>query len=579
VKKLLSIMLMLTVSMLTFSMGAKNYDAAKVRKMSKSPKVLKLVNKLEAFLVTEKGAKKALNEKSYVGSHYCLACHPDENTWVNTMHATGLKALKGEYSLQNKKGVVADYNGNGVDDFMEGYDLANTAAFAKYGTNAPKLGYSENTGYTIQIGEMVYTAKFAYGGSGKYKQRYITQPMSADGMCAGHYVLPVQYNEKTDEYVTYHTDKWYGDDDLPLYDSSSVKADFSHSNSFDKGCSGCHYTHIEKLYQTADGEWVAVAPQATLVPEGDTSYVDLDGNGIPDEINTGCEKCHSGGSLHILGGGDPSQIINPADWTAEQQTNLCGYCHSRGHSLPDGIFSFPFDETNWETLEIGENPSDIYSDGGGYWGDATNSKQHHQQFYDLKKSAHYTNPYHKISCINCHDPHTWEASAIVNEAEITNNGELLGSVPVENDDNSLCLSCHASYAPFDGLTKEMMLDFMGNTDAIAKSVVAHTNHPYAPTRSMGLSRCSKCHMPKVAKSAINYDIHSHTFEAISPQKTLDYVMPNSCAASCHSQKVNTWGLGLDPTISDWSEDFDVTTATKLKYYFGESGEWWNTSEE
>jgi len=40
-------------------------------------------------------------------------------------------------------------------------------------------------------------------------------------------------------------------------------------------------------------------------------------------------------------------------------------------------------------------------------------------------------------------------------------------------------------------------------------------------------------MPEVAKSAINYDISSHTFEFISPEKSFLYAMPNSCTVACH----------------------------------------------
>ena len=152
-------------------------------------------------------------------------------------------------------------------------------------------------------------------------------------------------------------------------------------------------------------------------------------------------------------------------------------------------------------------------------------------------------------------------------------------------DNSFCLSCHATHGPFSDITPEMVADIDDEETAltIGGIVSKHTNHPYGPDRMMGLSNCVDCHMPKIAKSAINYDIRPHTFEAIPPTKTLDFQaeggMPNSCAVSCHSDKVNSFGFGLDPTISAWNEPFDVNTADQLSIYYGPGGLWWEPAEE
>lgn len=95
---------------------------------------------------------------------------------------------------------------------------------------------------------------------------------------------------------------------------------------------------------------------------------------------------------------------------------------------------------------------------------------------------------------------------------------------------------------------------------------------------MGLSRCSKCHMPTIAVTAEAYDIHSHTFEVIPPEKTLAFQdkggMPNACAVSCHATKVNSFGLGLDPSLGTWNEKFDRDLASALMRYYGPNGLWW-----
>jgi len=80
---------------------------------------------------------------------------------------------------------------------------------------------------------------------------------------------------------------------------------------------------------------------------------------------------------------------------------------------------------------------------------------------------------------------------------------------------------------------------------------------------------------------VAYDIHSHTFEVTPPEKTLKYQeqggMPNACAVSCHATKVNSFGLGYDPSISTWNADFDKKLATELMKYLGPTGFWWQVS--
>ena len=147
----------------------------------------------------------------------------------------------------------------------------------------------------------------------------------------------------------------------------------------------------------------------------------------------------------------------------------------------------------------------------------------------------------------------------------------------------MCLACHATHGDFEDITPEQVADYDENVGHIGEVVSAHGNHPYAPERSMGLSRCSKCHMPKTAKSAINYDIHGHTYEPIAPEKTIMYQeqggMPNARAVSCHAQKVNSFGLGYDPDISVWNAQFDVDLAEDLMYWYGPRGMWWDTDHE
>lgn len=123
-------------------------------------------------------------QETFVGSETCLACHSgpravhnyDASGWRNTLHSHPFKTVEDDRdSMVMGKGVVADSNGNGIDDFREGLDLATTPAFAKYGENAPKLGYDEN-GYFVIIGEVRLPVFFAWGATPSATASSVTPP-------------------------------------------------------------------------------------------------------------------------------------------------------------------------------------------------------------------------------------------------------------------------------------------------------------------------------------------------------------------------------------------------------------------
>ncbi len=530
----------------------------------------------------------AFAQATYVGPEKCLLCHSnagnhDMTGWRTSMHANGYTVvLNDSLSMQDLYGMVNDYDGNGIDDFKDGLNFNNiTSAFDAYKPNAPILGYTPDGGYTITMGDVTHKVYMTYGGSGLYKQRYMLKVQTSEGYSAGYYVSPVQYNEKTKEYVVYHGSDWY-DGNTPKYTSASKLTDIAqNSRNIAKNCSGCHSNGLE-VWQDSNNEWLMKgAPM-----EDDAAYAgmvnvfDIDGDGNLDQINTTCERCHGPGSEHASSG-DKTKIINPRDLTAEQANNLCGMCHSRGKSKPNNTFGFPFHDDTLEGWNVGDIVSDIYTDGGGYWGDkvtdVTSSKQHHQQFYDLYQSSKPTFQFHQVTCYECHDIHNEVKHHIMAEVE---EEDSLGNpimITTENDNNTLCLSCHATHGDFADISVEMVADYDNNIDAIGNIVKKHSNHDYDPVGS-GESRCSKCHMPKLAKSAIAYDIHSHTFEPTPPQKTKEFAMPSSCAVSCHRDIENSadpvFNTGVDSDLTDWTEASDIALAEKLMEYYGPNGSWW-----
>ena len=525
-----------------------------------------------------------------VGDEYCIACHSWSAITHEVKHRKALRIPMGKNSLIAGKGVVADYDQNGVDDFMQGLDF-NTieSVFDKYKPNAPILSYrAGDDRYFMTIGTLKVRIEITQGGTGDWKQRYLTTiPVTGtpSGWATDQYVSPLQFNEKTHEWVAYHPEHWWNPDTLqPNFGSRPpVQEVAAIGRSYSKRCIGCHTTGFrESMSQDGNGEWLYRPFPASLVPpDYKEQYPDYDRDGIPDIINIGCEACHGPGSAHILGGGDPDEILAPSELDTFESNELCQQCHVRTASVPDGTYGYPYRDDvgeNWIPGRTEMPVSDFYSEHAGWWPDGVTSKQHHQQYEDLYNSSKPTYEWHPVKCVECHSPHKGGKHMVV--TSITDDGLR---IPTSNDNNTLCLACHATHEPFEEITPEMVAEYDENESEIGDVVSAHSNHPYGPERSMGLGRCSKCHMPKTAKSAINYDIHGHTYEPIAPEKTLMYQdaggMPNACAVSCHSQKVNSFGLGYDPDISVWNAEFDVHLAEELMEYFGPGGMWWDTEHE
>jgi hypothetical protein len=544
-----------------------------------------LIARLEMFYGSGVAASKV-----YVGSEFCLACHPAQEGWRSSLHATGLKMVPDDrFSLSVRNGIIYDQNKNGVDDFKDGLDFNQISSpFDKFKPNAPILKYDPAKGYIMTIGLVDFPVVFAHGGSGIYKQRVVVRiPVTdrSDGLSAGVYEGPIQLNETTNQWVLYNTQFWYNADNTPKITPSATAKDAAASNSFHKKCAGCHATTVT-VWHDENGEYLSAAPPAILYAEDDMHYLDLNFDGIREQYNTGCERCHGPGGEHIMSRGDPTKIINPkTDLTAKQANELCGGCHSRGASLPNGVHEFPYDETNhvdYGTV-IGEElyGGKYWSDKPGLWPDQFESKQHHQQLQDFKRSSKWEFQFHKVTCFECHDVHNTKTAHIreVLDVDATDGTPL--HIPAKVEDNSLCLGCHAGFGPFAQLSRDEIVDIKANEAKISAVVESHSRHSYAPDRTLGLSRCTECHMAKVAASGAPYDISTHTFSAIPPAKTLDTQaqggMPNSCAVRCHRPLAPIFGLPPDADLTKWNESSDVDLANWLQTYYGPQGAWWQTS--
>ena len=284
-------------------------------------------------------------------------------------------------------------------------------------------------------------ADVGYVVGGQFSQRYLTR---IDGEL---YVLPAQWNVTTGAWVAYHAEDWKG-------------------RPYVKYCAGCHTTGFE----ASTGKWVNDGVQ--------------------------CEACHGPGLEHVALAGDRARIVNPALLTFEQQTEICGQCHSRGHD-PTGQYEFPIDYRPGGPLTLDEAFIRT-SEAGAFWPDGS-SRLHHQEYLDWGLSGHASG----VACIFCHVSHS--------RGETLHQTRFVG--------NGRCVICHEE-------KKDLAL--------------------HIPFHPLGEMVCTDCHMPTLGEAGTaeyNFDMHSHTFWPPNPVVTIQHGgqanMPNACNV-CHTDQSAEW---------------------------------------
>ncbi len=400
-------------------------------------------------------------QANYVGSKKCMSCHSSiYETWKDTLHNKSQQILSrtNDTLVVDWKGMIKLKDGNIPEVFVK---LEDGPGDVHQATLVDAKDLSK---------EVTYNVARTFGGWG-WKQRYEVKIGNR------HYILPFQWNQATSRWVPYNLQDWYEED-------GSLKQPPA-EKSFDMSCAGCHNTGLE-LKKVDRGY--------------ESKYV---------ELNIGCEKCHGPASEHIKSPKAKGKIIHPRKLSYERSLEVCGQCHSRGVSVPNGTFEFPWNDRDNKAYKIGEPLPNYYQFKPGIWGDPqAHSKSQHQQWLDFQKSGHF---YARVLCFDCHNPHGGPSRSQLVKADY-------------ND--TLCLSCHGKNQKF----------------ANPWAIRIHTKHNYAP-ETRGTSRCSSCHMVKTASSAEAGDIHSHDFRIIRPRVSLEMfekdpknVVPNSCNG-CHTE----WG--------------------------------------
>jgi len=221
--------------------------------------------------------------------------------------------------------------------------------------------------------------------------------------------------------------------------------------------------------------------------------VDLEKNTF-SEPGTACEACHGKGSWHAALPKTAvfekrQTIVNPAKLTMGMSVQICGSCHNRGKATKNEKASWPVGYEPGKALETYFKSTSFAAGDVRHIYANEFSKGHHQQYIDWVQSKHYTEG---VTCTSCHFVHQ------------------MGMPPTRSQTvfagSKQCLSCH---------------DVINNN-------LAHSIHSFG--------NCVGCHMPRIARSALSGDIHSHVFVALLPKDTLaNSAVPNSCQ-TCHKHK-------------------------------------------
>jgi len=241
----------------------------------------------------------------FVGSSKCLSCHKEYADLKKTLHKIGIAVINKPSNLQDFS-RFPDYN-KGLDSLMAGNkfyfsgfdkergfdkyqisdqapaDPASLSFTATFFTDTDgKLKFRTENAKDPSDPPRTYPVEMTYGG-GLYKQRYLYK--------VGDVHFPfVQYNTEGDEsfadrtrkpWRDYHADWLFNEETAKLTDPPRKKA-------FENECASCHFNGYS-LTPTVGGDFVAGAVND---PNGE---LDIDGDGVPNELNIGCEVCHGAG--------------------------------------------------------------------------------------------------------------------------------------------------------------------------------------------------------------------------------------------------------------------------------------------
>lgn len=476
-------------------------------------------------------------DATFVGSSKCLTCHVSYGDVKKTLHKLGIAVVGKPSGLQDFS-RFPDFN-QGLDKLMAGAKLYlhgfdKSRGFDKYLISDKPPADPASVSFTATFfkdkdGSLkfrtenardatdtprTYPVEMTYGG-GLYKQRYLFR--------VGDATYPfVQYNSNgKDEYADRARKPWRDYHGDWLYDEQKRKlADPPKSKSFEIQCASCHYNGYS-LTPTVGGDFIAGAVND---PNGEA---DIDGDGVPNELNLGCENCHGAGSAHVKASSKKrgATIVNPRKLAAERAMVICNQCHSRPQGTmkndqpinKDNRMLTPGISRNEYLVNHTTREDAAQSD---FWGDGVHSKSHHQQGTDLVRSKKYINGTQMLTCANCHDPHG--KSGVKHQLKME----------VRDEKSSLCTSCHK-----DVDIKAHTSKVVGEPHGSINCVSCHMTKTMLTGAGLGKGREGKD-----GKSYWMNDITSHLFDVprktnpgvkgVDPTKAMPIPYTNACGG-CH----------------------------------------------
>jgi len=480
-------------------------------------------------------------DATFVGTSRCLKCHKEYSTEKMTLHKLGIRVAGKDSKLQDSS-RFPEFD-KGLDILKAGatfyfYDFDKKRGFDKYkvsrqmpkdaATASMSANFSTDAKGNIKVRmenlkdpsdpPREHPVELTYGG-GLYKQRYLLR--------IGKNIFPfLQFNTFGDDsfanrtrksFRDYHADWFYNEETKKLKNPPIAK-------SFDKECAACHYTGYS-LTKLDSGDYIAGAVND---PNGE---LDIDGDGIPNELNIGCESCHGAGSVHVKSpkARKAATIVSPGKLASERASVICGQCHSRpqGNLNNDQPVNKDYKMmvpgtsrneylVNYTTREDAA-PKDIWE---------SHSKSHHQQYLDFIRSSKYRNGKQILSCDDCHDPH----------GQSTIKHQMREDAVSPN--STCCISCHTEQT-----------DMAKHTETTVGEA-----HDVKETKIT----CTSCHQPKTAQTGAGFgkgldagdgknywmnDITSHLFtvprkdnvfvKGVEPDKAMPIPYTNACGISCH----------------------------------------------
>jgi predicted CXXCH cytochrome family protein len=461
------------------------------------------------------GDNSYMDDALYEGSLRCEDCHEEHwDTWLQTPHA-------GAYGEANEETVVGDWTQDPTIEVAPGTDVTLVLT-------------SNGTGLFVDLngqGTHVYRVDEVQG-AGLWLQVYLTVQGGS------RYILPMAWANTLQRWIPFHADEWY--------DASGTPMMAAKSHVWDLLCVACHTVGAQVEFNSTTSEWVATW----------------------EEEGVGCEACHGPGSVHIKPKGeDRLDFI----WSTEDAVT-CGNCHAG--QTPVGQVGgmktgYPL-SAEGRTIRPGDVHDDFFTHTPNLHPDGETVRGQSEEYSDYITSRHshslttllgaedrqddclvcHSTDYrlaeegdeptldmakHDIECALCHDMHGTE-----NE----NNLRL--------DKWDTCVQCHRNgdiEPPDDPLPSQMEM-VMGT--------IPIEGLAWFPWME-GEVICTDCHMPKMGVREAPYDIPSHTWRFVSPEKSIELGMPNSCTVSCH-EAGSEEGLMTDEKALEWVELWKANSA-------------------